>query len=138
MRQQPIIDALDKLGFVQRGGVLEYAALQSVPGNLPAAFVVPQVESAGPNRLGTGATDQRVLWSFAVVVILAAGARRPEAVSEQLEDLTAKVKATLAGWKHPDASGPTEFTDGQLVGAGAGAVSWAVRFRCPYHLRKVN
>ena len=138
MKQQPIIDELRALGFRQTGGVLEYAALQGVPGALPAAYVVPQGETAGPNRLGAGATDQRVEWGFAVVVILEANARRPEAVNEQLEERTDAVKRRLTGWQHPDASGPTTFTDGQLVGAGANAVSWAVRFRCPYHLRKTS
>lgn len=137
MNQQPIVDLLKMLGFAQVGGVLEYAALQSVPGQLPAAFVVPQGESAEPNRLATGGTDQRVLWGFAVVLVLPAAARRADAISEMVEERSRAVKEAIVGWTHPDASGPCVFTDAQLAGAGSNAVSWAVRFRAPYHLRKV-
>lgn len=137
MKQQPIVDRLKEIpGFVQVGGVLEYAALDRLPGALPAAFVVPQGEVAGDNRLATG-VDQRVLWSFAVVVILSAAARRPEEISDKLEELTTAIKLAITGWKHPDGSGPITFAGAELVGAGANALSWAVRFRSPYHIRKV-
>lgn len=137
MRLQPFVDRLTGLGLLTLGGALEYAGLKQVPALLPAGYVVPQAERAGGNDRASGAVDQRVTAELAVMLLIAGAARRDAAVSEQLEQLTAGVKARLLGWRHPDASGPTLYSGGGLVGLDANALVWAVRFTAPYHLRKV-
>jgi hypothetical protein len=140
VRLQPVLDQLDGLGLVTRGGALEFAGLSSVPGRLPAAFALLESEGAEPNRMATGVLDQRVTVIFAVALVVAANGR-PGAgggvqVSDAFTDLSKAVLHRLAGWKHPDFDRATEFVGGRLMSVDGTALTYALRFRASYHLRK--
>lgn len=138
MRVQPVIDQLGELGFRTIGGALEFAALRTAPGRLPAAFVMPESKTAGENRLGSGALDQKISCTFGVVLVLAAEARVGAAgINEDLERLERAVIDRLFGWQHPDATRPTELVGGSLMSADGTALVWRLAFRTTYHIRKV-
>lgn len=138
MKIKPILAHLDGLGFVSSGGALEFAGLRKVPGRLPALYVVPESDSAAPNRYGAGAVDQKVTAAFSVVIILSAVVRAGAAeISDEFEDKRAAVIQRLLGWTHPDCSGPVDYQGGRLLSADGTAFTWALRFSASYHIRKV-
>jgi hypothetical protein len=138
MRVQPIIDQLSDLGFVTLQGALEFAGLRNVPGRMPACFVVPQSDTAAANRYASGAIDQKVTETWAVVIILDS-ARRAGAtkISEDLQDWRDRIFGKLVGWKHPDASDVATYAGGSLLSVDGTALVWSMSFRAPYHIRKV-
>lgn len=135
MRLQPIINRLQGQGFVTIGGALEYADLKSLPGKLPAAFVVPQNKSAAASAR-MGVTDQKVSALFAVVIIVPAKRAGSTLVATDLEEFEAKVINQLVGWVHPDSQQPTEMADAAALSVDGTAFTWAIRFRTSYHIRK--
>jgi hypothetical protein len=140
VKLQPVLDRLDGLGFVTRGGALEFAGLSTVPGRLPAAFAVLESEAAEPTRMATGVIDQRVTLVFAVILVVAANARMGAGgavqVSDAFTDLSAAVLQRIVGWRHPDCSRPTEFVGGRTLSVDGTALTYAQRFKATYHLRK--
>ena len=131
----PICDRLAERGFAKAQGVLEFAAVTAPPSANRSVFVVPDRESAEPNRM-SGVVDQRVTHAFSVVVVVRSGARDPDAPSEALREAANGVRDALIGWRHPDASAPVEFTGGDLLSVGGHLASWAVRFSSRSHLRR--
>lgn len=136
MRLQPIIDQLAGLGFRTVDGVAGLANVEDSLKALPAAFVAPSGEDAAANRLAAGATDQRVTASFSVIIVIASAARVAGKANDDLDELSTAVKNALAGWSHPDMSGPAEYRRGRLLDLRAGQIWWGVDFTAPYHLRK--
>lgn len=138
MKIQPILDRLASLDFATRGGALEYAALTQLPGRLDALYVIPQALQAQPSTRGTVAVDQKVTATFAAVMVIGVGRSTPAKISERVDELEAAVIDRLVGWQHPDASGPCELVDGATLAVDGAAFTWALRFRCSYHIRKVQ
>jgi hypothetical protein len=140
MRMEPILAQIDDLPFVTKGGALEYAALKSLPGRLPAIYAVPQLKSASPIDRATRLIDQKVQAMFALVLILPPSQRigAAERISDQLDTLERDVIDRIVGWTHPDASSPCEFADATSLSTDGTAFVWAMRFRCSYHIRKVQ
>lgn len=134
MRLQPIIEQLGDRGFKTLGGVLEYAALKSAPGRLPAAFAIPETESAAPSRMA-GVVDQRVEAGFVVVLMIQPG-RDAARSADELAERDVAVKDALVGWRHPDAQSATEYAGGRMIDVDPSAIVWAAQFRTSYHLRK--
>jgi len=138
MRLQPIIDQLSDLGLVKIEGALEFAALAKLPGRLPAAFVVPQSETAEPNRYASGAVDQKVTETWAVMLMLDASRRAGATkISEELQEWRDRILGKLVGWKHPDASDVATYAGGAFVSVDGTTLTWSMGFRAPYHIRKV-
>lgn len=131
----PTVTQLKGAGFRNVDGVLEYAGLRDAPRALPALYVVPQAESASPNRTN-GIVDQRVVAAFMVVLVLSGTVRATDKASEELKLHADAIADALVGWKHPEASGPTEYAGGSLLLAEGNVVAWGLRFTAPYHIRK--
>lgn len=138
MKSAPIAEQLGGLGLISVGGALEFAALDREPGRLPQGFVVFETERAGPNRLASGAVDQKVEVDFAVVLILDAAARKLAKIDEALDDLERAVIERIAGWTHPEATSPATYVGARTLSVSGQAVSRALTFRTAYHLRKVK
>jgi hypothetical protein len=136
MRLQPIIDQLADLGFRMVDGVAGLAEVDESLRTLPAAFISPSDETAAANRLSSGAIDQRVVASFSVIIVITSASRAAGRVNEALYELSEAVKDALAGWTHPDMSGPTEYRRGRLLAIRPGQIWWGVDFAAPYHVRK--
>lgn len=135
--RQPIVEALAGLGFRRVEGLAELSRVDDRLSYAPAAFVCPESESAEPNRLATGAHDQRVTarWMVVIVVQIGIGAHTAD---DELEALAGAVKGALAGWTHPDASGPTGYLGGRLIRAPKGYLAWRCDFSTPARLRKLT
>ncbi|SCW56214.1 hypothetical protein SAMN02927924_01370 [Sphingobium faniae] len=134
MAQQPIVDRLKQSGLKPVEGALEFAGLTEAPRVTPSYFVVPEREAAQPNRM-SGVIDQKVTETFSVVMIIGS-ARRAETVSEGLKRSADQVVDALVGWRHPEASGPCEFSGGRLVSVEGQQVIWALSFTASRHIRK--
>lgn len=130
----PIVARLKDAGFASVEGVLEFVALAEAPRLSPALFVVPERDSAAPNRMA-GVHDQRVTETFSIVLVLA-GARLAGRVSDELKQHADTIVERLAGWRHPDAGGPCEYVGGRLVSTAGLRVAWAISFNSPRHIRK--
>lgn len=133
----PTIGQLKSAGFAHAEGVLEFVGLIEAPIISPALFVVPERETAQPNRLASGAHDQKISETFTVVLVVKS-ARLAGAVSEELQGYVTRIEEALIGWSHPDASGPCEYSGARLMSAEAHRVAWAMSFSVSRHFRKVS
>lgn len=133
----PTVERLKSAGFAHVEGVLEFAALTAPPRLSPALFVVPERETAQPNRLGSGGHDQKISETFAVVLVVRTE-RNADAVSEALQEHSSQIEQALIGWSHPGASGPCEYTGARLMSAEPHHVAWAMSFSVSRHFRKVS
>lgn len=136
MRLQPVCERLSGWKFVTIGGALEFAALTKLPGRLPAAYVVPQADTATKNNRASVVIDQKVSELFAVVIILPAVAAKPGVVSELLEEAKKFVTDQVVGWTHPDGNAPCEYAGGEALSVDGTALTWALRFTTSHHIRK--
>ena len=132
----PFIDRLKEAGYGHVEGLFEFAQLTSVPRNLPACFVIPNIESAsGAQRVG--AIDQKIVFAFGVVIVMAIPSRNPDAASEQLSAEIKRIKNALFGFRHPEAASGCMLAGGRLLDTDASNVTWMVDFTCHYRERKV-
>lgn len=134
---RPIIDLLKDAGFAHVEGLLEFAALTTPPRLSPALFLVPERETAQPNRLGAGGHDQRITEGFSVILVVNS-ARKTGAVSEDLQEHSARVEQALIGWMHPEATTPCEYAGARLMSAEAHHAVWSMSFTVSRHFRKVS
>ena len=132
--QQPVVDRLNSVGLKPVEGVLEFVGLTQAPRANPAFFVVPERDTAQPNRMN-GVIDQKLSETFSVVIVIAP-ARREATVSEALKLNVDRVTEALLGWRHPEASGPCEYAGGRLVSVDGQHVTWALSFTASRHIRK--
>lgn len=130
----PTVARLKEAGFASVEGVLEFAAQIEPPRMSPALFVVPERDTAQPNRMA-GVHDQKVTETFSVVLVVV-GARRAATVSEELSLHAEAVMRSLAGWRHPEASGACDYVGGRLLSAEGQRVAWAISFSASRHIRK--
>lgn len=135
MEFAPTIAQLKGAGFASVEGVLEFAGLQAAPRLSPALFVVPERESAAPNRIASGVIDQKVTEVISVVLVVAAQ-RREGAAGEELQIHTGRIEQAMVGWRHPDASSPCEYAGGRLLSAEGQRVAWVMSFSACRHIRK--
>lgn len=131
---EPTVSRLKAAGLRAVDGVLEFAGLETAPRAMPAYFVVPERETAAPNRM-SGVVDQKVTEIFSVVVIVEAK-KAAGAASDELKRCCATVIEALLGWRHPEASGPCEYVGGRLTSVDGGHIVWALSFSASHHLRK--
>jgi len=135
MKLSPIVDRLKGAGFKRVYGALEFATLKDIPGALPQFFVVPEGSDAAPSDT-SGVHDQRVQGGFMVVMLLEGTSRREDAVSDELEEQERAVIDAIAGWQHPQATRACDFVGGRLLSVNGSTLSWGVRFRTGWRIRK--
>ena len=138
MKLAPVIDriAAAQLGFRTVRGVEALASIDTAPGALPAAFVVPDGFTVVGGSEGTLIIDLETRDSFNVVIIVA-GAADPDRVRDDLEGFAAAVTQLLLAWT-PDSLvyRPIVPTAGRLLGIAGGRASYIINFRTSCHLRK--
>lgn len=134
--QNPTVGRLKVAGFKTVSGLLEWSGLTEAPRAVPALFVVPQGDAAQPNRMASGVIDQKVDETFGVIVVVEAQKRAGDAVDDSLKRETDRVVDALVGWRHPEASRPTEYGGGRLVSADGYRVAWLLSFKTASHIRK--
>jgi hypothetical protein len=136
MRLNPVVDRLKGAGVARVQGVLELMALKSVP-ILPAHYVVPDSETAGPNRL-TGAHSQKTEIRFGVVIMIEGAAANQGKASDQLAEMEDKIIDALLGWVHPDADLGCDYAGARMLSVSGSTLSWMVSFRTGRLIRKVS
>lgn len=133
----PIIGRLKEAGYGHVEGLFEFAQLKAPPRNLPAVFVIPnRTDPQGSPRVG--AYDQKIVFGFAAVIVMAMPARDPSGASEQLGREIRRVIGALFGWKHPEAASGCYLAGGRLLDLDAATISWAQDFTTSYRERKVT
>lgn len=133
--QKPIVARLKSVGFKSVDGLLEWAGLTEAPRVVPALFVVVQGDAAQPNRM-SNIIDQKVDETFGVIVVVQGGGRAGDDVDDSLKLAVDRVIDAMVGWRHPEASRPTEYGGGRLISADGYRVAWLCTFRTSSHIRK--
>lgn len=132
MKITPIITQLRRYCPAFEGrvaGALELAALLDDSASLmslPAAYVVPTRDDPQPPATMTPYT-QDLEEKFDVVVALAPGDERGQAVADRLHDLRAELWRALLGWAPPGAD-PVEYDGGALLMLNRGRVIYRFGF----------
>lgn len=140
MNPRPFIDLLEATGQFKRvGDALELADVRTEPTlALPAAFVVPDSESAASTQLGTHIFDQLVTSLVGIVIIVGADGARRGAAGQALHELERAVIGTLAGASIAGSDRPLEYADARIVSLGGGRVSRLLRFRFSMRIRVIR
>lgn len=134
--QKPIVARLDQAGLRNVSGLLEWAGMSDAPRACPVFFVVPESDSAAPNRMGTRVLDQKLTENFGVIVVVEGKVRGGDTVDDALKREVDRVTDALLMWTHPEAGSPTEYAGGRLLSTDGYRVAWLVRFTTSRHLRK--
>jgi hypothetical protein len=137
MKIAPIVERLKEQGLKRVHGVLELMALKTTP-ILPAFYVVPDGETAGPNRLDGGAHSQKTEFRFGVVIMIEGAAANQDRASDQLAGLQDEVIAALLGWTHPEGALGCDYVGARMLSVSGSTLSWMVSFRTGRLIRKVS
>ncbi len=119
-------------------GVVEFALAQQSLKGVPAAFVVPLMDSATPNRMLSGAVEQRVAERFGVILAVSnVRDQRGQAANEDLEGVRKSVIAALLGWQPAAGYDPVEYGGGRMLSLINPVLWWQLEFTTAYIERKV-
>ncbi len=130
-----IIAAIDQLSGLSElrtvSGAADLPAVQErLPQRheLPAAFVIPDIDRAGDNAL-VGAVSQMVTTTFAVLLGLGNLAEpRGKKAAVEMETLRKAVRDRLVGWQPEESEDPILYASSRVVGFDAGVVWIEMRF----------
>lgn len=125
--------------LVSVAGASEFAAVSERVTIHPAAWVLPEQDSAGDNRYGAGAISQRVATAFSVVIV--AGTRGDQlggATHDVLRPLRLQVLEALLGWHPTDAAEPITYLSGELLQVSAGLVWWRDTYTSAWEARATS
>jgi hypothetical protein len=94
-------------------GVSDLAAAKGNVTQLPAAYIMPEPERAKPNKL-MGGHSQELIERFTILLLVKnVSDYGGMAAQEEVEALSAKVRAAMLGWQPTPEHSPVD-----LVGAG--------------------
>lgn len=135
VRLKPDVDP----AFAIVEGATEFAAIDTVPTAMPAAYVMTLREASSENQRATGRMLQRTEADIAVVIITSNLSDVPgAAVSADLEDLKGWVRRRLVGFEAPSSDDPLEHVSGELLKTKNGTVWWEEVFGAAYYLSEEN
>ena len=100
---------------------------------VPACYIIPTTDSAGANRLASGAIDQKVTQNFAVLAIF----KQPE--RGDLHRIETALRDLLLGFTDREAGieTPVEYAGGATLRI-ADFLATRRNFRTTYHVRKTG
>lgn len=129
------IDA-NTTSFKMIGGATE-AGQTRAPTTLPAIFVIPASEMAGPNEL-INAVSQKVDETF-VCIIYAKNARQNKKadVTDEMQALKKELRTALVGWQPADTEDIVEFISGETEGFDDHIYIWSDLYKTASRLRKI-
>lgn len=135
----PIIAQLGLVTALKRvAGAASFAAAQVDAIVTPSAYVLPMTDTASPNRMLSGAVEQRVSERFAVVLAIT-NARDPRgsAANDDLEVIRSAVMGNLLGWQPAGGYDPIEYGGGRMLALANFILWWQMEFTTAYYERKV-
>jgi hypothetical protein len=131
-------EAAPMLRLVQ--GAAEYAALKAPPPTnyLPAAYVIPLRDSAGPSPL-VNAVRQQIHAEVGIIIMCGAATPDPRGGGEviAIEAVRQAVRAALLGWKIDPEHDPLQAAGGDLVGFDGATVTWQDAYSTVFYIRGV-
>lgn len=109
-------------------GTLSEIDTETVPAQVPAAFVLPIRDAATPARIAAGAHRQELTEICGVLLCVSRPSGPARAVLD-LEDLKELVRQALIGWQPSGSSGgdgttACDYVSGALVDAKPGGIVW--------------
>ncbi len=135
----PIVNQVATVAALKRvSGSASFAAAQVDTIVTPCAYVLPLADTANPNRMLSGAVEQRVSERFGVVLAItnardARGAR----ANDDLEAIRAAVITALLGWQPASGYDPVEYGGGRMLALTNYILWWQLEFATAYFERKV-
>ncbi len=135
----PIIAQVQTVAGIKKvGGAASFTAAQTTTIVTPCAYVVPLGDNAMPNKMLSGAIEQRVVERFAVI-LAATNAKDTQgsAVNDGIEPLRASVITALLGWQPSADYDPVEYGKGGLLALTNNIMWWQLEFVTAYQERKV-
>lgn len=135
----PIITQVQTVGVLKRVlGAVDFASAQQDISGLPVAYVIPLSDAAAPNRLLSGAIEQRVTERFGVIVAIN-NVRdvRGQAAKEDLESIRGQIINALIGWQPDQGYDPIEYGGGRILSLVNTVLWWQLEFVTAYYERKV-
>lgn len=119
-------------------GAVDFAAAEGNLKSVPAAFVLPLIDKAGPNNLACGGIEQRVVERFGVALVVNnASDARGAAAHTALEPLRRAVIDALLGWPPGAEYDPCEYGGGRILKLNGMDLWWQLDFTTAYFERKV-
>lgn len=119
------------------GGAADIPGAQESLKQVPAAFVIPLAEVAGPNELESGAISQQLSIRFGVLwAVSNLRDATGEAAQTDLETVREAGKTALLGWQPDTTMEPCEFAGGQLLQVADRVLWWQDVFVTGNYLRK--
>jgi hypothetical protein len=131
----PIIQRLtEKVEAKQIGGAAKYASATTDTKAVPALFVIPLADNAGPNKWANG-VEQKVKTTFGVII----GTRdlsdgKGAAAQDELGALRKSVLDALLGWCPDGCSNAITYNGGRLIDFINGIVWWQDDFDTSYEI----
>jgi hypothetical protein len=118
------------------GGAAEYEQARVQLATVPAAFVIPGRDSAGPNDFGNQIVQQTVAVEFAIVLAVrnlsdSVGA----AAHESLRPVRNAVAAALLNWAPDEDFDGLEYAAGELFDFANNVLWWAETYRTAHVIR---
>ncbi len=135
----PIIAQVKTVSMLKNvEGTVGFALAQQNLKGTPSAWVIPLMDAALPNRMMSGAVEQRVNERFGVILAVSnVRDARGEAANEDLEVVRSAVITALLGWQ-PDAGyDPVEYGGGRMLSLINPVLWWQLEFTTAYYERKV-
>lgn len=134
----PVVALLAGPPFKLVGSLFDLASLRTEPKlALPAAFVLPDSESAAPEATGSSIFEQLVTSLFAVVIVAGGDSLRRDRDLEHLAELEGAVIDRLFARPLLGLDRPLAYVDARILGLEPGRVSRLLRFRATWRLRRV-
>src|SRR5487761_2207578 len=133
----PIITQVQTVPVLKRVlGTVDFASAQQEISGLPVAYVMPLSDAASPNRMLSGAVEQRVTERFGVILAVNnVRDMRGAAANEDLESLRVSVIAALLGWQPAPGYDPIEYGGGRILTLANTVLWWQLEFVTAYFER---
>ena len=123
--------------FKQLGEAVDLAAAQADTRATPAAFVVPERESGGPNPIDSGVRQRVTVETGVLLAVRNYRGSRGAAGNQALRGVRIDVGNALVNWEPDDAADPVEYARGVLVAFNKSTLWWRDTYRTTYFIRKV-
>ena len=123
--------------FKQLGESADLGAAQSDTRATPAAFLLPERESGGPNSIDSGVRQRVAVETGVVLAVRNYRGSRGEAGNQAMRTVRMDVGNALLNWQPDDAADPVEYSRGVIVAFNKSTLWWRDTYRTSYYVRKV-
>ena len=134
---QRLSDEVDELASVRMTASLEQITAGAQRHRLPTAIVHPIRDTARPNSLVNGVSQEVTHEIGVLLILLATAADAGTDLPDCVETMSAAIRAALVGWAPEEGGVPLELVRGEIVSIGNGTAWWLETYRTRSHLRSI-